>query len=153
MFYMIANVHHQIATGEVLRSPDCFWYYLLDLSYGIQNAAASFQPELEHLISHDVPRSAILSSTAGADISSLRTFLEILSGNNLEYDSDDIDCYTPSRMCYHTDGELLLEEVPGLMPPDQSPRSRAIYLQEKADRLRARQVDLEAAEAELECQR
>jgi hypothetical protein len=42
MFYMMANVHHQITTGEVLPSPDCFWYYLLDLSYRIQNAVTSF---------------------------------------------------------------------------------------------------------------
>jgi hypothetical protein len=50
MFYMLANVHHQIATGEVLSLPDRFWYYLPDLPFGIQNAAASFQLELEHLI-------------------------------------------------------------------------------------------------------
>ena len=49
MFYILANVHHQIATGEVLPPPDRFWYYLSDLSFGIQNAAASFQLELEHL--------------------------------------------------------------------------------------------------------
>ena len=35
MFYMLANVHHQIATSEVLLPPDCFWYYLLDLPFGI----------------------------------------------------------------------------------------------------------------------
>ena len=42
MFYMLANVHHQITTGEVLLPPNRFWYYLLDLPFGIQNAAASF---------------------------------------------------------------------------------------------------------------
>jgi hypothetical protein len=43
MFYMLANIHHQIATSEVLPPPDRFyWYYLLDLPFGIQNAAASF---------------------------------------------------------------------------------------------------------------
>jgi hypothetical protein len=42
MFYMLANVHHQIATGEVLPLPDHFWYYLSDMPFGVQNAAASF---------------------------------------------------------------------------------------------------------------
>jgi hypothetical protein len=37
MFYMLANVHYQIATSEVLPPPDRFWYYLLDLPLGIQN--------------------------------------------------------------------------------------------------------------------
>ena len=56
-------------------------------------------------------------------------------------------------MCYHIDSEVLTDEAPKLTPPDQSPRSRAAYLQEKADRLRPWQVDLEATEAELEHQR
>ena len=47
-------------------------------------------------------------------------------------------------------GEVPAKEALELMPPDQSPRSRAAYLQEKANCLRAQQVDLEAAEAELE---
>ena len=42
MFYMLANVHHQIATGEVLPSPERFLYYLLDLPFKIQNMAACF---------------------------------------------------------------------------------------------------------------
>jgi hypothetical protein len=42
MFYMLTNVHHQIATGEVLPLPDRFWYYLSDLPFGVQNAMASF---------------------------------------------------------------------------------------------------------------
>ena len=42
MFYMLANVHHLITIGEVLPSLDHFWYYLPDLPFGIQNAAASF---------------------------------------------------------------------------------------------------------------
>ena len=42
MFYMLANIHRQIATGEVLLLPDCFWYYLLELPFGIQNMVASF---------------------------------------------------------------------------------------------------------------
>jgi hypothetical protein len=33
MLYMLANVHYQIATGEVLPPPDCFLYYLSDLLY------------------------------------------------------------------------------------------------------------------------
>ena len=81
MFYMLANVHHQIATGEVLPPPDRSWYYLLDLPFRIQNAAASFQLELEHLISREAPRSIILSDVAGTDVPSLRAFLEVLSGN------------------------------------------------------------------------
>ena len=56
-------------------------------------------------------------------------------------------------MCYHIDGEVLVEEAPGLTPSDQSPRSHMANLQEKKDHLPAWQVDLEGAEAELECQR
>ena len=88
---------------------------------------------------------------AGTDIRSLRVFLEVLSGNGPEYDSNDIDYDTLPRMCYHVDGDDLAEEVPGLTPRYQSPHSRTAYLQEKADRLRAGQVDLEATEAGLEC--
>ena len=55
MFYMLANIHHQITTGEVLPPPDRFWYYLPNLPFGIQNVAASFQMELEHLISREAP--------------------------------------------------------------------------------------------------
>jgi hypothetical protein len=125
---MLANVHHQIATREVLPWPDPFWYYLLDLPFGIQIVVASFQQELEHLIIHEAPRSAILSSTVGIDVPLLRTFIEILSGNGPEYDSDDIDYNAPLRMCYHIDGEDLAEEAPRLTPPDQSPRCRVAYL-------------------------
>ena len=35
MFYMLANIHHQITTYEVLPTPDSFWYYLSDLPFGI----------------------------------------------------------------------------------------------------------------------
>jgi hypothetical protein len=35
MFYMLANIHHLIATGEMLPPPDHFWYYLLDLPFRI----------------------------------------------------------------------------------------------------------------------
>jgi hypothetical protein len=42
MFYMLANVHYQIATNEVMPLVDRFWYYLLDLPYGIQNMVVSF---------------------------------------------------------------------------------------------------------------
>ena len=42
MFYMLANVHHQITTDEVLLLPKRFWYYLLDLPFDIQNAAVAF---------------------------------------------------------------------------------------------------------------
>jgi hypothetical protein len=104
MFYMLANVHHQIATGEVFSPPDRFWYYLSDLPFGIQNAVASFQLELEHLISHEAPQRTILFGAMGIDVPSLRTFLEILSGNGSEYDSNDIDYNDPPRMCYHIDG-------------------------------------------------
>ena len=115
--------------------------------------AASFQLELEHLISSEASRSAILSSAAGADVPSLRTFLEILSGNGPEYDSDDIDYNALPCMCYHIDGEVLAEEASELTPSDRSPHSHANYLWEKAVRLQAQQVDLEAVEAELERQR
>ena len=105
MFYVLANVHHQIAIGEMLPPPDRFW---------IQNAAASFQLELEHLISHKAPWSAILYGAARTDVPSLCAFLEILLGNGPEYESDDIDYNAPPRMCYHIDGEAQPEDVPGL---------------------------------------
>lgn len=35
IFYMMVNVHYQISAGEVLWPPDHFWYFLLDLPYGI----------------------------------------------------------------------------------------------------------------------
>jgi hypothetical protein len=74
-----------------------------------------------------VPWSTIPSG-AGTDIPSLRTFLEILSENGPEYDSDDIDYNTLPRMCYHIDGKNLTKEAPRLMPPDQSPRRHVTYL-------------------------
>ena len=84
--------------------------------------------ELEHLISREALWSAILSGVAGTDISSLRTFLEILLGNGLEYDSDNIDCYASPCMCYHIDSEIPAREAPNLKPLDQSPCSHANYL-------------------------
>jgi len=82
----------------------------------------------KHLVSHEAPRSAILSDTARADVPSLCTFLEVLSGNGLEYDSNDIDCYTLPHMCYHINSEVLTEEAPELTPPDQSAHSHTNYL-------------------------
>jgi hypothetical protein len=124
------NVHHQI-TSEVLSPPDRFWYYLLNLPFGIQNATTSFQLELEHLISHEVPWSTILSSTVGADVPSLRIFLEILLRNSPEYDSDDIGYYASAHMRYYTNGEVSTEKVPELTPPDQSPCSSTGYPREE----------------------
>jgi hypothetical protein len=74
--------------------------------------------QLEHLISHEAPRSAILSDAAGTDVPLLRTFLDILSGNRSKYDSDDIDYCSPPHMCYHMNGEVLAEEAPRLTPLD-----------------------------------
>jgi hypothetical protein len=88
----------------------------------------------------------------GADVPSPHTFREILLGNRLEYNSNDIDCYASPRMCYHIDGKVPTKEVHELMPLDQSPRSHVNYLQEKVARLQALQVDLEAAEVELKRQ-
>ena len=65
-----------------------------------------------------MPWSIILSGAAGTDVPSLRAFLEVLSGNGSEYDSDDIDYDTPPHMCYHVDGDDLAEEATGLMPPN-----------------------------------
>jgi hypothetical protein len=78
--------------------------------------AASIQLELEHHISYEVPWSTILSVIMGTNIPSLRAFLEILSGNNLEYDSDDIDYNDPPRMSYHINGKVQPEEAPELRP-------------------------------------
>ena len=100
--------------------------------------ATPFQLELEALISREAPQSIILSSTAGIDVPSLRIFLEVLSCNGPEYDSDDANYDASPLMCYHVHGDNLAKEAPGLTPPDQSPHSSVAYLQEKVDHLRAR---------------
>ena len=74
--------------------------------------------ELEHLISCEAPRSIILAGAAGADVPLLCAFLEVLLGNRLEYDSNDINYDAPPRLCYHVDSDNLAEEAPGLTPPD-----------------------------------
>ena len=71
MFYMLGNVHHKITTHKVLPPPNRFWYYLPDLPFGIQNTTMSFQLDLEHLISCNMTRGAILSSIIGSNIPSL----------------------------------------------------------------------------------
>jgi hypothetical protein len=77
--------------------------------------------ELDHIITREAPRSAILSGMAGTNVPSLRAFLEILLRNGSEYDSDDLDCYASPRMCFHIDGENPVVDAPELMMPDQSP--------------------------------
>ena len=84
--------------------------------------------ELEHLISREVPRSTILSGVVGTDVSALCTFLEILSGNDSEHDSNNINYNAPPHMCYHIDGEVQPKEVPGLTLLAQSPHSRMANL-------------------------
>ena len=84
--------------------------------------------ELEHLISREVPRSSILSGITGTNVPSLRTFLEILLGNGLEYDSDDIDCYALPCMCYRIDRDVPVDEALELTPLDKSPCSYVNYL-------------------------
>ena len=84
--------------------------------------------ELEHLISREAPRNAILSSVARTDVPSLRTFLEILSRDDPKYDFDDIDYYAPPCMCYHINGEVPTMELLKLMPSNQCPCSRLNYL-------------------------
>jgi hypothetical protein len=59
-----------------------------------------------------VLQSAILSSVVGIDVLSMHTFLKILSGNDSEYDSDDIGYHALPCMCYHIDGEVLPELTP-----------------------------------------
>jgi hypothetical protein len=100
-----------------------------------------------------VPWSTIITGAIGVDVPSLCTFLKILLGNGPEYDSDDIDYYASPCMCNYIDDEVPADEVPELTPSDLSPCSHVNYLQEKEDHLRAQQVDLEATEEELECQR
>jgi hypothetical protein len=60
--------------------------------------------------------STILFGIVGTDIPPLRAFLEVLSVNNPEYDSDAIGYNGPPRVCYHIDGEVQPEEAPRLMP-------------------------------------
>lgn len=62
---------------------------------------------------------------------SVRCNLEIFSGNGLEYDSHNIDYYSSSRECFLIDGDNPADDAPELTSQDQSPRSRADYLQEK----------------------
>jgi hypothetical protein len=52
-------------------------------------------------LEREAPQSIIFSGTPKIDVPSLRTFLEILLGNNPEYDSDDIDCCAPPHMLPH----------------------------------------------------
>jgi len=56
-----------------------------------------------------------------ANVPSLRTFLEILTRNGPEYNSNNNDYYGLPRMCYHINGKDLDKEVPKITPPDQSP--------------------------------
>jgi hypothetical protein len=56
-------------------------------------------------VSREEPRGVVLSSTVGTDVSSLCTFLKILSGVGPEYDSDEANCYSPGRKCFHIDGD------------------------------------------------
>jgi hypothetical protein len=83
-------------------------------------------------------RGTILSGAAGIDISSLRTFLKILSRNGPEYDSNGVDYYSPSRECFHIDGDNLANDASEVMLPDQSPHSHTEYLHEKATCLQSR---------------
>jgi len=147
--YMLANVHYQIVTGEVVSPPDRFWYYLRDLLYGIQNAAETFQLKLEHLVGREAPRGVILSGAVGTDVPSLRNFLEVLSRYGLEYDSDNVDYFSPSRECFFINDRAAAVDAPDLTPPDLSPTSHAAYLNEKDARLQSWQVDLDATEADL----
>lgn len=121
--------------------------------FGIRNAATSFQMELEHLIVREAAQSPILSSAAGTNVPSLRAFLESLSGEGPKYDSDSISFDASSCMFYHINGENDTDETARLTPPDLSPSPcHVAHLLEK-DHLRSWQRDLEAADAELECQR
>jgi hypothetical protein len=65
---------------------------------------------------------AILFGATGTNAPSLGVFLEILSGNGSEYNSDDVDYYSPSRECFHIDGDNPVDDA----------------LREKAARLHAR---------------
>jgi hypothetical protein len=135
MFYMLVNIHHHIAAGDMLLPPDRFWHYLLDLPSRIWNAATSFQMELEHLIGREAPQSPILSGAAGTNVPSLRAFLESLLGEGPEYNSDSIYSDASSRMSYHISNDDQSEEATGLTPPNLSSRSRATYLIKKEQRL------------------
>jgi CRISPR/Cas system CSM-associated protein Csm5 (group 7 of RAMP superfamily) len=42
----------------------------------------------------------------------------ILSGNGMEYDSDDLDYYALSHMCSHIDGNNPIDDAPELMSSD-----------------------------------
>lgn len=133
MFYMLASVHYQIATGEVLSPPDCFWYFLLDLPYGTPNVSSLFQLKLEHLVSREALHDVILSGASGTDVPSLRNFLEILSGLRPEYDSNDTGYFRPSRECFFIADGACIDTSPNLTPLDLSPTSPAAYHKEKAE--------------------
>jgi hypothetical protein len=80
--------------------------------------AASFQLELEHLISREAPRSIILSSVAGTDVPSLHAFLKVLSRNGQSMTSITSTTTPLPRMCYHINGDDLAKEVLRLTPLD-----------------------------------
>jgi hypothetical protein len=69
------------------------------------------QLELEHLISWEAPRGAILSGAAGTDVPSLHGFLEILLGNAPEYSSNNAGYYSPSCECFYLDGEVPADDA------------------------------------------
>ena len=55
MFYMLANIHHQVTWGKALPLPNHFRYNLLDLPSRVWRVAESFQMVLQHLVIDKAP--------------------------------------------------------------------------------------------------
>lgn len=80
----------------------------------------------------------------------LRTFLEIFSGVDREYDSDEANGYFSEHECFYHHGEQPLNDEPKATPPDLTPTWHAVYLPKKAEHLKERQANLEAECIQLE---
>lgn len=93
----------------------------------------------------------ILLGDTMTDVPSLCTFLEIFSGVDLEYDFDEVDDYSSARhTSFHLHWDKVADDDVEVMALDLSPTSHVAYLWEKAKRLKAWQIDLEAERADLE---
>ena len=68
----------------------------------------------------------------------MHTFPELLSGADLEDDFDEVESYYPECECFHIEGDPVDNDGTNVAPSELTPSLRATYLQEKAERLKAR---------------
>ena len=91
----------------------------------------------EHLINREALWSIILFGVAGTDVPSLHAFLEVISENGQEYDSDHAGNYSPLHECFLISDEHATDTASKLMPLDMSLTMSVAYLKEKVERLKA----------------